>query len=1615
MPHQNHPLSAQNIARYARLFLTAITPFVASLSLDAAPITWGTPQTISTAENDVETNGILIYAIDASSSGDGTSSTTVAGKNGTEVEFLAYDAVNAESITGFSSKFRDSADFDSGNSDYGDIVDDGFFHDSNAVNYNTPAFATDTVVLSGLTIGETYLIQYWAQDADRNSFFTTVIDGATNLILDTDAGYATDFGQFVVGTFTADATTQTFSVSGAYNGSTDYDRAQLNAIQLRQIDEIDTINWGTPQTITTAAADVETDGILVFAIDASTSGDGSSSVTVTGKNGAEVSFLSYGALDADDQVGFSSKFRNAANFGGGSSDYGGIVDDGFWQGGDSIDGETLEFSTDTVILSGLTIGEEYLIQYWAQDAGRDPTFVTVLDGATNVILDTNDATYPNSGQFVVGTFTATAETKSFSVAGTLNGSNNWGRAQLNAIQVRRLQDPFIEWEPAVDMYPGSTTEAFVNNWSESLVLAYNATNVASTAGSITLNNVAFENVDSTELTAGYTDVSSGVTIQATTASESNNAFGDGGFSNNGDIFNVLQSGHWSLNTFTISGLTPGTDYQIQVFTNDARGSRNSDFKVGFSDGSQSHADSLIAGTAGLSDLNNTPAADASGDSIVGTFTATSGIQTFSIRGTNNAGSSWSNTGTAQVNALQIAVVEEPGDPLILTVGNTPQQQMRYGIDYERLWFWTGAASLRDRFAEWSVADCDVDYVRVAINAKYELTEGVLQEDAYWDLDDNEGGGTSNDRIIPMMQDMQAANPDIKFFASPRPLDEATNNVAWQPYPQWITGSTGSSSNFNFDEVKCSEYLLRYLILMKHHGFKISYMDLTNEWNYITGTDFKDITALFDAYVAETGTKPVIHPDYPTVTLVADDIPELVGPSAWSYTQGRSWLSGLYTGLRRDAVDIASCHNTDKGGTAQDFVDRLESVYSGEVVPEAWNTELHGWKSTSNADEVLTYAYMMECINAGFSGISGWLAVGTPNQGHSYIVNSARSVKYYMFEKLTNTSNRGYALEVNEPDELKVYWDPDPDQADADSAVSALIRGNLMTVWVLNHSNTDYPITINPTGRTISDYPIKVTRWSQIDGVSDEGETSTITAATNTSVVSLAQDNSAYCFEILLEPEVGTYTRIEAESYNSSSPASHSTETTTDIGVGLNLSNINDGNWTSYDDIDLSNATNIRFRIAAPSGKPDGEIEIRTGSQTGPVIGRTAIPVTGDWQGWLTIETPLAATAGTHDLYLVYTAAGSNQNGTGAMFNLNWFELILPAAGTPSAPTGLNATANGTTQIDLAWNAVSGATSYRVLRSTSSGGTYTEIASGLATTSTSDATASVGVPYFYVVRALNGAVESADSNIATATLPLVAPTGLTATANGSTQIDLAWNAVSGATSYRVLRSTSSGGTYTEVASGLATTSTSDAPPSVGVTYYYVVRAVNGAVESVNSNVANAALPLDTPIGLTATTISSSQIDLSWSSVTGATSYTVRRATVSGGPYSNVATGLGSPSYPDTTGLSPGTRYYYVVFASTSAVNSSDSSQVSAVPSNPVVIANIVIDSLNVDLGNDTFGFSIQNSELGHNYQAQETDHLSPPDWGDVGNVIPGNGGELQFIIDTTPSDTENFFRVRVWQQ
>jgi regulation of enolase protein 1 (concanavalin A-like superfamily) len=69
-----------------------------------------------------------------------------------------------------------------------------------------------------------------------------------------------------------------------------------------------------------------------------------------------------------------------------------------------------------------------------------------------------------------------------------------------------------------------------------------------------------------------------------------------------------------------------------------------------------------------------------------------------------------------------------------------------------------------------------------------------------------------------------------------------------------------------------------------------------------------------------------------------------------------------------------------------------------------------------------------------------------------------------------------------------------------------------------------------------------------------------------------------------------------------------------------------------------------------------------------------------------------------------------------------------------------------------------------------------------------------------------------------------------------------------------------------------------------------------------------------------------VALSWQAVSGATGYTVKRATVSGGPYTTLAEGVASPNYTDTV-AADGTTYYYVVSSTNEERASVDSSPVS----------------------------------------------------------------------------------------
>ncbi len=180
--------------------------------------------------------------------------------------------------------------------------------------------------------------------------------------------------------------------------------------------------------------------------------------------------------------------------------------------------------------------------------------------------------------------------------------------------------------------------------------------------------------------------------------------------------------------------------------------------------------------------------------------------------------------------------------------------------------------------------------------------------------------------------------------------------------------------------------------------------------------------------------------------------------------------------------------------------------------------------------------------------------------------------------------------------------------------------------------------------------------------------------------------------------------------------------------------------------------------------------------------------------------------------------------------------------TPTtAPSGLTATAVSTSQINLAWTAATdsvGVTGYLVERCQGSGCTAFGQVASVAGTIYSDAGLAAATSYSYRVRATDATGNlSGFSNTATAatsappdTTPPTAPSGLTATAASTSQINLAWTASTdnvGVTGYFVERCQGRKCTAFAQVASVTTTTYSNSALAAATSYRYRVRATDAA--------------------------------------------------------------------------------------------------------------------------------------------------------------------------------------------
>jgi fibronectin type 3 domain-containing protein len=250
----------------------------------------------------------------------------------------------------------------------------------------------------------------------------------------------------------------------------------------------------------------------------------------------------------------------------------------------------------------------------------------------------------------------------------------------------------------------------------------------------------------------------------------------------------------------------------------------------------------------------------------------------------------------------------------------------------------------------------------------------------------------------------------------------------------------------------------------------------------------------------------------------------------------------------------------------------------------------------------------------------------------------------------------------------------------------------------------------------------------------------------------------------------------------------------------------------------------------------------------------------------------------------------------------------------------------TDKVRITWDAVAGATSYKVYRATSAGGARPQIGNPSVTQFT-DTTAVTGTIYYYWVRACLGAnCTAAYSAYDTGWRNYLPPANLAASDGAYLdKVQVTWDAAGGASYYEVYSATSLGGTKSLLGSPSGT-SFDDSAAMPGATYYYFVKACYsvGCTNYSASDTGWRMLLAPTNIQASDGTFKD-KVQVTWTAAVGATSYLAYRADTETGAKSLLGGSAASP-YDDATAIARITYYYWV-----KACNGANCSDFSAVDS------------------------------------------------------------------------------------
>ncbi len=268
----------------------------------------------------------------------------------------------------------------------------------------------------------------------------------------------------------------------------------------------------------------------------------------------------------------------------------------------------------------------------------------------------------------------------------------------------------------------------------------------------------------------------------------------------------------------------------------------------------------------------------------------------------------------------------------------------------------------------------------------------------------------------------------------------------------------------------------------------------------------------------------------------------------------------------------------------------------------------------------------------------------------------------------------------------------------------------------------------------------------------------------------------------------------------------------------------------------------------------------------------------------------------------------------------WYTNFRPSVPTPSVPTGVSASDGERIRTKISWQAVAGATHYRVYRSSSPTDIPLEIGWWTSSTEFYDTNVPAHETFYYQVKAAKsntGSLASSFSQPVSGWRALDIPSHVSATdGEYEDKIEVRWVGDSYRTEgyYRIFRSETLTGTKSPLTGWELNTYTySDRNVEPHKTYYYWISAAvdaNGTHATPYSESDSGWMRMTTPNAHATDGLHDDRVLVTWDLPNGASHYRVFRSETIDGEREPITDWITTTSYSDRSGLSGKIYYYWV---------------------------------------------------------------------------------------------------------